>query len=374
MTKIFLVRHGEAEGNYYRRCQGQFDAPLTSCGEQQAETLKGRFAGVELAAVYASDLQRARDTVAIASGQSVSTDKRLREVCFGVWEGRPWGNLSREYPEEIANFLFAPYRMSVPGAEALAAVSDRMEAALLEIGARHEGQSVMVGSHGMAIRLLTAKLMGIPPERLGEIKTPDNTSVSVLIYENGQLLPESYNDTEHLPDSLRHNSKRKWLGANGFADSNLRFERMDVEKERRRFLDCYEDAWLCAHGSLLGFDEMACWLGAVCRAKSSERAVQSAWKGEDFAGILALDELRGEQHGYGWVSFLYLRPEMRGEGMGIQLVGEAVSRFRELGRKRLRLCTAANNPALGFYEHLGFVRCGTEPGALEPLLLLEKEI
>ena len=374
MTKIFLVRHGEAEGNYYRRCQGQFDAPLTDLGRQQAETLRARFAGVETAAVYASDLQRAADTVSIASGQRAAADKRLREVCFGVWEGRAWGNICREYPEEIENFLFTPYRFAVPGSESLDAVSKRMEEALLEIGARHEGETVMVGSHGMAIRVLTAKLMGIPRERLGEIRTPDNTAVSLVIYENGRLRSESYNDTEHLPESLRGSGKRKWLGKNGFSDTNLRFEPMDVEKERKLYLDCYRDAWQGAHGSLLGFDETACWLGAMCRARTSNRAVQSIWQGDSFAGVLALDELRGEHHGYGWVSFLYLRPEMRGKGFGIQLIGEAVSRFRELGRQRIRLCTAPHNAALGFYEHLGFVHCGSEPGALGKLILLEKEL
>ena len=115
-------------------------------------------------------------------------------------------------------------------------------------------------------------------------------------------------------------------------------------------------------------------MGALYRAKVSERALQSVWYGDEFAGILALDELRGEHHGYGWVSFLYLREEMRGKGYGIQLIGEAVSRFRQLGRSRLRLCTAPGNSALGFYEHAGFHLCGKEPGALEPLLLLEKEI
>ena len=374
MTKIFLVRHGEAEGNYYRRCQGQIDAPLTPCGRLQAEALKERFAAADIAAVYASDLQRARDTVAIASGQSVNTDKRLREVCFGIWEGQGWGNLSREYPEEIRNFLFAPYRFTAPGAETLHAVRERMETALLEIGARHEGESVMVGSHGMAIRVLAAKLMGLASERLDEIRTPSNTAVALLVYEDGRLRVESYNDTDHLPESLRGSGKRKWLDENGFADTNLRFETMDLEKERRLFLDCYEDAWRTVHGHLRGFDELACWLGALCRARASERAVQSVWKGDTFAGILALDELRGEHHGYGWVSFLYLVPELRGEGLGIQLIGEAMSRYRELGRKSIRLCTAPHNPALGFYEHLGFVRCGSEPGATGELIRLEKEL
>jgi len=374
MTKIFLVRHGEADGNYYRRCQGQIDVPLTRCGRQQAAALQKRFADMEIHAVYASDLQRAFETVEIGTGQSAVTDPRLREVCFGDWEGRPWGNLAREYPEQVENFFFTPYRFAVPGSEPLAAVGARMEEALLEIGARHREETIVVGSHGMAIRVLSAKLMGIPPERLSEVKTPDNTAVALVIFDDGRLRMESYNNTDHLPESLRGAGKKKWWGPNGLADTNLRFEPMDMERERRLYLDCYRDAWCFAHGSLAGFDETACWMGALTRARASLRAMQTVWRGEDFAGVLALDELRGAHHGYGWIAFLYLRPEMRGEGFGTQLLGEAVSRFRELGRKRVRLCVAPTNPALAFYEHLGFVRCGTEPGALEQLLLMEKEL
>ena len=68
MTKIFLVRHGEADGNRYRRSQGQQDVPLSQRGREQAEALRQRFAEIPLHAAYASDLQRAYDTVCIASG------------------------------------------------------------------------------------------------------------------------------------------------------------------------------------------------------------------------------------------------------------------------------------------------------------------
>ena len=53
MTQIFLVRHGEAEGNLYRRVQGQNDTFLTPKGRRQVLALAPRFADVPLAAVYA---------------------------------------------------------------------------------------------------------------------------------------------------------------------------------------------------------------------------------------------------------------------------------------------------------------------------------
>ena len=232
----------------------------------------------------------------------------------------------------------------------------------------------MVGSHGKAIRSVVAKLLGVPSERTGEVKNPENTAVAHIIYENGALRLERYNDIDHLPLSLRTEGVKNWWGQKGVADTNLRFEPFCPAEERKRFLACYRDAWQNAHGTLAGFDETACWLGAVYRAAASPEALQSVWKGDDFAGYVALDEQRGEHLGYGWVSFLYLKEELRGQGLGVQLIGAAATRFRALGRKRLRLCTAPKNAALGFYEHLGFVRCGSEPGALGDLIRLEKEL
>lgn len=374
MTKIFLVRHGEADGNYYRRCQGQQDVPLSRRGREQVEALRARFASIKIDAAYASDLQRAADTAAIASGLAVTEDARLREMCVGIWEGRAWGNIAREYPEAFRCFCYEPHLFAVEGGETAEELLSRMEEALLEIGARHEGESVLVGSHGRAIRAVLARLLGVPSERIGEVKNPENTAIAHIVYENGALRLERYNDIDHLPQSLRTEGMKNWWGKDGFSDTNLRFEPFCPEQERKRYLECYRDAWRVAHGSLAGFDELACWLGASYRSSLSPEALQSVWKGEEFAGYVALDEQRGEHLGYGWVSFLYLKEEFRGQGLGIQLIGAAATRFRALGRGKLRLCAAQKNPALGFYEHMGFRRCGTERGALEELVLLEKEL
>ena len=107
---------------------------------------------------------------------------------------------------------------------------------------------------------------------------------------------------------------------------------------------------------------------------STAVCLQAAWQGEEFAGLIALDERRGAREGVGWISFCYLAPAFRGRGLGVQLLGAAVSRCRELGRERLCLSVARDNPALGVYERWGFRPSGTEPGALEPLLRMEKDL
>jgi len=63
------------------------------------------------------------------------------------------------------------------------------------------------------------------------------------------------------------------------------------------------------------------------------------------------------------------------QGLGVQLLGQAVSTYRPLGRDRLRLCCAPDNGiAQRFYQKYGFVKMGEEPGARGPLDVLEKYI
>lgn len=82
--------------------------------------------------------------------------------------------------------------------------------------------------------------------------------------------------------------------------------------------------------------------------------------GRHRAGLLQLDPRRGDREKKGYISFLYLTPEQRHNGVGVQLIGKAVSLYRPLGREDLQLsCSEANQPALSFYEKYGFRRTGS---------------
>ncbi|MGH9017462.1 MAG: histidine phosphatase family protein [Acidimicrobiales bacterium] len=90
---MWLVRHGETTWNATGLVQGQNDSStLTTHGCHQSVMLVDRLRGVPVTAIYASDLGRARQTaVPLAEhlGLTVLTDRRLRERCFGVFEGGP---------------------------------------------------------------------------------------------------------------------------------------------------------------------------------------------------------------------------------------------------------------------------------------------
>ena len=102
MTRILLVRHGETEWNAAGRVQGWTDSPLSDRGRAQAARLAARLAAFPLAAVYASDLSRARDTaraLAAPHGLPVLDDPGLRERCYGDWEGLTLSELEARYPD-----------------------------------------------------------------------------------------------------------------------------------------------------------------------------------------------------------------------------------------------------------------------------------
>ncbi|MFN3979717.1 MAG: histidine phosphatase family protein, partial [Caldilinea sp.] len=62
MTRLWLVRHGQTDWNLQGRYQGQTDPPLNATGVQQAELAAQMLCGRKYAALYSSDLQRARAT------------------------------------------------------------------------------------------------------------------------------------------------------------------------------------------------------------------------------------------------------------------------------------------------------------------------
>ncbi|MFL9924663.1 histidine phosphatase family protein [Herbaspirillum lusitanum] len=102
MTEILLIRHGETDWNVDKRLQGHIDIPLNAAGVRQVQALSAALAQEPLDAIFASDLQRARDTalgVAEVAGLQVQTDLGLRERCYGAFEGLRHVDIEARYPE-----------------------------------------------------------------------------------------------------------------------------------------------------------------------------------------------------------------------------------------------------------------------------------
>src|SRR5271165_3144262 len=90
-ARLWLVRHGETDWNAQGRVQGHTPTELNENGRRQAASLAEMFAGRKFAALWSSDLPRARQTaeaIGSALGLDVQLTVALRERSFGPYEGK----------------------------------------------------------------------------------------------------------------------------------------------------------------------------------------------------------------------------------------------------------------------------------------------
>lgn len=199
MLRLLLARHGETDWNRERRYQGQTDVPLNEAGRRQAEALAARLAAEPISAIYASDLARAWATatvIAAAHGLPVRAEPRLREMCFGRFEGLTHDDIQAQYPDMFAAWQ-ANRDMPPEGGETMAAFAGRVGAFLDEVTRAHDDATVLLVAHGGPLRQLICPAIGLPPEARWHLAM-DNAALSELhVYREGIVLYR-LNDTCHL--------------------------------------------------------------------------------------------------------------------------------------------------------------------------------
>ena len=143
---------------------------------------------------------------------------------------------------------------------------------------------------------------------------------------------------------------------------------------QKTYLRRYRETWIASYGSDRGFTSVHLD-GARYRQEQDRDSVLEAWCEDTPCGILELATHQGEELGVGHIALLHLEEAFRGRGLGIQLIGAAVSYYRALGRKRLRLrVVSENEAALRFYRRWGFAEESREMGLYGESLVMTKEI
>ncbi|BCV21194.1 alpha-ribazole phosphatase [Moorella sp. Hama-1] len=199
-TRVYLVRHGETEWNHTMRYQGHSDIALSATGRRQAELLRERFRGIKLDAIYASDLNRAKETAAVIAaphGLQVQEVPALRELNFGAWEGLTYQEIIASYPRELDTWRRNPGTTIVPGGESFQQVKERALAAFEDIVATEAGRTLLLVAHGGSLRSLICALLGLDLTAVWRFRL-DNTGVSVVDCYDEQRILVLLNDTHHL--------------------------------------------------------------------------------------------------------------------------------------------------------------------------------
>jgi probable phosphoglycerate mutase len=215
ITKIYLVRHGEAMGNVMEFFQGRTDCDISPKGEKQLEKLAERFADVKYDAIYSSPLLRARktaDAINRTHGLPVHIDERLIEIDGGAWEGMKWTEIAEKFPNEYEIWKNRMKDFSVIGSENMMQVYERMKACVKEIAAENIGRTAVIVSHGCAVRNFLSFAEFSSPYCLGEVGWSDNTAVSLIKYGDDPDCPKIVykNDSSHLPKELSTLAYSRW--------------------------------------------------------------------------------------------------------------------------------------------------------------------
>jgi probable phosphoglycerate mutase len=209
-TTLLLVRHGETDDNRNHVFQGQEGSVLNARGRDQAARLAARLASAKArpAALYASDLSRAKETAEIL-GRALSLepilDPELREIYLGAWQGLTYAEIARRFPDEWAAWR-SGQDIHRGGGETYTELFDRMARAIERIARAHVGEAAIVVSHGAALKTFAGHVLGMGPGSatwLRSFRVQDNTGVSVVEWEErAGFRIAAWNDAAHLGDPV----------------------------------------------------------------------------------------------------------------------------------------------------------------------------
>jgi probable phosphoglycerate mutase len=198
MTEIWLVRHGQTDWNLEGRFQGQLDVPLNEVGMDQVRLLADKLAGKSFDALYASDLMRARQTAEILASRvnlPIKFDRRLREISQGEVEGLLLSEIKAKHAEFLDERATDPVNARMPGGETVGEVAVRFKEAIDEIANNHQGETVLVASHGLAIGTILCLAYGYPLNSVYS-HIQENATAEVITWD-----PESH---RYLPSAAAH--------------------------------------------------------------------------------------------------------------------------------------------------------------------------
>ncbi len=189
-TLLLLVRHGQTPTTG-RVLPGR--APglhLTPTGTDQAAAAAARIAelpGVE--AVYASPLERARETaapIARAVGRRVRVHSGLNECDFGEWTGAPLARLRRRRDWSLVQNRPSDFRF--PRGESFRAMQVRIASAARDLVERHGRGVVVAVSHADPIKALAADALGLHLDMFQRIVVSPCSITAILYLETGPVV------------------------------------------------------------------------------------------------------------------------------------------------------------------------------------------
>jgi broad specificity phosphatase PhoE len=219
-TRLYLIRHGATQLTAEDRFSGAENVFLSEEGRAQVERLSQRLADDDIAAVYASPLDRTMETAKILAKSHALTPIQkdgLREISHGHWEGMSRKDVEQNFREEYLAWEEDPFTFAPEGGESGISVLARALPVIRDIVVTHADKNVAVISHKATIRLILSSLLGFDERGYRDRLDQAPACLNILDFKDSvhaRLM--LFNDISHYADHPHRAGKHlsRWWDTN----------------------------------------------------------------------------------------------------------------------------------------------------------------
>jgi broad specificity phosphatase PhoE len=170
-NRYILMRHGETKyqanhsGIFYPKKE-YFNISITQRAKKQIKKTAELLKKENIDLIYSSDLYRTKQTAGIVAkelGLKVHCDKRLRDMVFGTFAGRPGSDFRKQFSSKIQRFA-----KRIGGAENWRDVKKRAVSFLKEVDKKYKNKTILIVSHADPLWLLAGYIKGLTEKELLE--------------------------------------------------------------------------------------------------------------------------------------------------------------------------------------------------------------
>ena len=198
--ELILIRHGETDWNKDHVFRGKKDMRLNATGILQADAVGDALSERVFEAVYSSPLKRAMVTatrVAKPHEMEVRPVPDLSDINFGLWEGLTQKEVEERWPEPYRKWVERPAWARFPHGETVRKAWKRVNSGLREILFLHGTGTIVIVSHRVPIKMMTAYLTGMKRGQIHQVKH-DPGAISIFEVDGVSGKPMVLNDRRHL--------------------------------------------------------------------------------------------------------------------------------------------------------------------------------
>ena len=207
--ELILIRHGETDFNKEGVFRGQKDVRLNATGIAMAEATAEALKDKVFEAIYSSPLKRALVTakrIAAPHEMEVRTNFDFIDINYGVWQGLPESEVKEKWPRLYDKWLAKPGSVKFLGGESTKKCWKRVISGLREIVFLHGTGTIVIVSHRIPIRMMTAYMLGKKRGDINEIRH-DPCAISIFSVDEKRYVPEVLNDSSHLGELSQASQK-----------------------------------------------------------------------------------------------------------------------------------------------------------------------